>query len=85
MHAHEIAIQLLDEVKPFYQYRQGRWLYRDSNRWRYTSAPRLLIWQAMTARKRTGVVPSPALADDIQRRMEVLFERQTQRQPAYSG
>ena len=76
MQAQEIALQLIDDVKPLYQYRHGRWLIRQSNQWRYTNAPRLLIWQAMACRKHNGVVPSPTLADEIQRCLEVVFEKQ---------
>ena len=76
MQAYEIAIQLIDEVKPLYQYRSGRWLFRHSNQWHYSSAPRLMIWQAMVSRKRLGVVASSALADEIQHSLEVVFEKQ---------
>ena len=76
MHAHEIAVQMIEEVKPLYQYRHGRWLYRNSNQWRYTGAPRLIIWQAMASRKHAGVVPSPTLADEIQHCLEIVFETQ---------
>ena len=76
MPAHEIAIQLIEEVKPLYQYQHGRWLYRNSNQWRYTSAPRLIIWQAMASRKHAGVVPSRTLADEIQHCLEIVFETQ---------
>ena len=76
MQAHEIAVQLIEDVKPLYQYRHGRWLIRHSNRWRYTSAPRLMIWQAMASRKHNGVVPSPTLADEIQHCLELVFENQ---------
>ena len=86
MQAHEIAIQLVEEVKPLYQYRHGRWLLRHSNQWRYTNAPRLIIWQAMASRKHIGVVPSPTLADEIQRCLEIVFERQQrEKQLAFSG
>jgi hypothetical protein len=76
MGAHEIANELLEDLKPLYQYRHGRWLYRDGIQWRYANVPRLLIWQAMVAHRRVGVVPSPTLADEVQRCLEWAFERQ---------
>jgi hypothetical protein len=76
MTADEIGAALASELKHVYQYRQGRWLYRQGNRWGYTSPPRLFIWLAMYARKRAGVVPSSALADDIQRSLEGCFNNQ---------
>ena len=85
MQAQEIAIQLIDEVKPLYQYQHGRWLYRHSNQWRYTSAPRLMIWQAMASRKHNGVIPSPTLADEIQHCLEIVFEQQHKKRLAFSG
>ncbi|MEO8609201.1 MAG: hypothetical protein ABI690_15025 [Chloroflexota bacterium] len=85
MHAQEIAIQLIEDLKPLYQYQHGRWLYRHSNQWHYTNAPRLMIWQAMAARKHAGVVPSPTLADEIQHNLEMVFERQHHKQLAFSG
>ncbi|MBZ0289925.1 MAG: hypothetical protein K8I30_20040 [Anaerolineae bacterium] len=75
MGAHEIAVELLEDLKPLYQYRHGRWLYRDGSGWRYANVPRLLIWQAMVARRRAGVVPSPVLADEVQRWLEWAFEK----------
>ncbi len=71
MRADEIGQQLARELKNRYLYQQGRWLYRESKGWGYASVPRLAIWNAMVARKRAGVVPSKALADDIQRYLEV--------------
>ena len=76
MQAHEIALQLIDDLKQLYQYRDGQWLLRYGNQWRCTNEPRLMIWQAMASRKHVGVVPSPTLADEIQRCLEIVFERQ---------
>ena len=75
MQAEEIAAQLADDVKKIYQYQYGRWFYRHMNKWQTATAPRLIIWQAMVARKRAGVVPSTALADEIQRCLELRFEK----------
>jgi hypothetical protein len=79
MQAQEIALQLIEEVKPLYQYHHGQWLLRYGNQWRCTNAPRLIIWQAMGSRKHLGVEPSPTLADEIQRCLEIIFEHQRRR------
>jgi hypothetical protein len=75
MRAEEIALQLADDVKKFYHFRDGRWLFRNMNKWQHATPPRLMIWQAMAAHKRAGVVPSPDLADEIQRCLERVFEK----------
>ncbi len=75
MRADEIGAQLVGELKNVYQYRYGRWLQRRTTGWGYTTPPRLVIWQAMVARKRAGVMPSTALADDIQHYLEANFNR----------
>jgi hypothetical protein len=75
MRADEIGSQLARELKPVYQYRNGRWLRRQANGWGYTSVPRLTIWNAMVARKRVGVVPSKKLADDIQHYLERFLDQ----------
>jgi hypothetical protein len=76
MTANEIGLALAGELKQVYQYRGGRWLCRKGTGWGYTVPPRLAIWLAMYARKRAGVVPSSALADDIQRSLEAYLNRQ---------
>ena len=82
MQAQEIAAQLADDVKKVYQYQYGRWLYRHMNKWQTTTAPRLMIWQAMMTRKRACVVPSTALDDEIQRCLEARFEQRYTAIPA---
>ena len=80
MPAYEIAIEMVDDLKRDYRYQGGQWFYRNMNRWRTAAPPRLVIWQAMTQRKRLGVNPSTDLANDIQTCLERVFEKR--RKPA---